>query len=78
MSDPRAGAHGEVVAALRAHPRRRVELVVSVVGRAARTAVGMLLRRRFGSVLVLDLDLDPLRHGASVSKPEVLRTPGFF
>ena len=55
--DPRPCAHREMVAALRADPQRRVELVVPVVGVPARTGVRMLRRRR-RLVAGLDRDVD--------------------
>src|SRR3954454_21016237 len=59
--------HRKVVAALRADPKVRVELVVPVVRAAARARVRVrpasVLWRR---VFVLDGDVDPFRHGESV------------
>ena len=64
MVDARAGTHGEVVTAMRTHPRRAVELVVAVVRLAARAGVRMRAVRRRGRVLVLDGYVDAAFHGA--------------
>ena len=64
--DPRARAHREVMAALRADPERRLELVVAVVRVAARAGV-RVLRRRGRLVVGLDGDVD-FGHVASLDR----------
>ena len=81
LLDPPARPHGEVVPAVRADPERRLELVVPVVGVAARAGV----RVRFRSVrlgpAVLDRYVDAARHDglsygfAAAHKPEGASRP---
>ncbi len=62
LRDPLARLDREVVAAVRAHAQRRLELVVAIVRATRGARVRMLLRRRLGRrVLVLDRDVDPAR-----------------
>ena len=63
LLDPRAGAHREMVAALRADAKVLVELVVAVVRAAVRTGVRVLLglSDRLRRVLVLDRHVDVRR-----------------
>ena len=56
--DSRTGAHREVVAAVRADPERRLELVVPVV-RGARGTRVRVLSRWLWDVPMLDGDVDP-------------------
>ena len=60
LLDPLVPAHGEVMAALRADPEQRLQLVVAIVRPAAGTRVRMLLRRHVveACLLVLDRDVD--------------------
>src|SRR6267142_1314088 len=60
--DAGAGAHGEVVPAMRAHPERRLELIVPVVRGALRACVRVLLPRRLWDVPMLDGDVYPGGH----------------
>src|SRR5581483_11710441 len=64
--DSRPSAHRIVVAALRADPKRALELVVAVVRVTARAGVRMVGRR---SRLVVGLDgYVDVRHGASLDR----------
>src|SRR5207245_6769725 len=60
--DAAAGAHGEVMPAMRADPERRLELVVPIVRGALRARVRVLLPRRLWDVPMLDGDVDPGGH----------------
>src|SRR5206468_2302366 len=61
--DARPCAHREVMAAVRAHPEGRLELVIPVVRSALRARVRVLLSRRLWDVPMLDGDVDPGGHG---------------
>ena len=70
LCDPLTRSHGKVMAALRAHAQRLLDLVVAIVRMAARAGVGMPLRVvRPAGLAVLDGHVDPALHGRHLRVP---------
>src|SRR5439155_14635460 len=72
------GTHGEVMPTVRAHPERRLELVVPIVRGALRARVRVLLPRRLWDVPMLDGDVDPGGHATDefrLTRPSASYSP---
>src|SRR3990172_8004266 len=70
LRDPLTRTHREVVAALRTHPERLLELLISVVRLALGARVRMLRALALrGRAALLDRHVDPTRHRAYLTGP---------